>query len=359
MPITIPTSTQASLIGESKAKIETILKALPSEEQSRLNFVMSRLYDSPAVGPCETATVIGEDTNLSALLIRVANTVHDGAGIPVMNVEAATVRLGADRTKSLAIANYVIDLLHQATDSTIDFNEFLQLSLVRGSLARAIAMNCDRRIAGKAFLVGMMQSIGVPLLARHYRKKYTSLIERSRGCLQRLAILEWQSFNFNHIHVALSILDRWNTPADVKSAVARHHTNPPMGPNVDTALRLWQIAYFVSAVTFRAELRNAFKDAFLARMLNASFGNSGVSTPRLFDQAVAEYEDIAGLFESWLTADVGVAELLRSANVLLENEAASQADSDNLLSGIGARNEAPRPLRDIGFRSSSEAVKPL
>ncbi|MCG8406358.1 MAG: HDOD domain-containing protein [Phycisphaerales bacterium] len=342
-------------------EFETVLASLPPKEQSRIESLMTLLYRTSSIGAAETAAVVGEDVTLAARLIRVANTVHYGAGIPVMNAEAATVRLGADRTKALAIASYAGDLLGQVADTTFQFNRFWQVGLIRGSLARAIAMNCDRRLAGKAFLVGVLQSIGVPLMTS-FGAKYASLIEKSQGCLQRLAILEWQSFNFNHIHVALHLLEQWKTPVDVKTAIARHQTNPPLGSDVDAVLRLWQIAYFVNAVPLGIERPTTFKDAFLSQLLNSCFGEIGTSISRLLEQARAEYEDVAGLFESYLSRDVGVEEQLRPIGLLLRGECNSSG-----VEGPGRSNcefdsnsDAGRsPGRDGSSQTVPVAIKPL
>ena len=71
----------------------------------RIACLSNRLFATPSPGPVETASVLALYPALSAGLIRIANTVRHGAGIPALNIEAATVRLGADRTRALAVAS--------------------------------------------------------------------------------------------------------------------------------------------------------------------------------------------------------------------------------------------------------------
>lgn len=291
--------------------------------RSRIAYLSNRLYAAPPPGPVETASVLALNPALSAGLIRIANTVRHGAGIPALNIEAATVRLGADRTRALAVGFECAQSLAAAVGDAIEFGAFWRQGLVRGCVARALAMNTDRRLASEAFLVGLLQDVGSATIAAAQPREFDRLRQRSEGCPIQLAALEWQSFGLNHIHVGLDLLRTWQLPAIIVDAVGRHHTNPPLSPANSPAMRLWQIAYVAGALPVGPSTAPPTNPSMLLRLVNSAFNIHAGRVSSLIDQAADEYRDIEGLFARYFTAPISVADLLSPATMLALDAAAT------------------------------------
>jgi hypothetical protein len=319
--------------------IETLTSTAAFMGRSRIAYLSSKFFFNPPPGPVETASILALNPALSAELIRIANTVQHGAGIPVLNVEAATVRMGADRTRSLAIAHEIANVLAATLGDTIDVGEFWRRALVRGCLARALAMSADRRLAGQAFLVGCLQDIGEAILAAAEPTTYSTLRERGGGCPLQMAMLEWQTFNQNHIHAGLRILREWQLPKTIVDAVGRHHTNPPLTPATTTPIRLWQIVYIAGAIPIGPAAPTAAHLQFL-RLLRAAFNIQKGAVSALIDQAADEYRDVEGLFTKYFTKPLSVIDLLSAASTLAL-DAASPSDIAPAPRSISVRDIAP------------------
>ncbi len=296
--------------------IEALTGAAALLGRSRIAYLSSKFYSDPPPGPVETASILALNPKLSAELIRVANTVQYGAGIPVLNVEAATVRMGADRTRSLAIAYEIAQVLASTLGDAIDVGDFWRRGLVRGCIARALAMNADRRLAGRAFLVGLLQDVGEAVLAAAEPQEYASLQDHGEGCTLRRAMLEWRSFNLNHIHTGLRLLREWQLPMAIVEAVGRHHTNPPLSPAMSPAMRLWQIAYVAGAIPIGPSQSMATTQPLLLRLLGSAFNIKTGGVSALIDQTAEEYCDVEGLFSRHFTKPVSVVDLLSAASTL-------------------------------------------
>lgn len=330
-------------------EIAVVIAALPVAGLARMARLMDLLYGADRMAAASVAAILHQDRNLEGLLIRVANRVRHGAGIPVTFLEAAAVRLGANRTRSLAISVSAADLLH--SNQTIVFNDdaFWSQCVIRGALARSLAMNCARPLAGKAFLAGVLQQAAGPLMSRRCGARYRAFLARAAGDGRRLAKLEWQALGFNHIHVVALLLEQWHAPSDLRLAVSRQNSPPPLGHNADASLRLWQIAYFVGALPIGEPRPPDLADAFLRRMPQTCFGMDAASVGALFKQAAAEYADVADLFAPRLADRYPAATLLRPAAALFGPDLTSTQTTAVCTSAVKAQPPPPSRGRPDRF----------
>jgi HD-like signal output (HDOD) protein len=299
---------QDQSIASNHSRYQNLLAAAILSAKAKLAPMVPRFLDRPPIGPMETAAVLERDANLQSRLIRIANTVQHGAGIPVTSLSAAAVRLGTDRMQAIAIAyeitRAVADVVRPAG---VDIADFCAHSLARASLARAMAMMRDRNFAGQAFLVGYLQNIGQPLIAAAFPDEYKRLKEEAEGCPLRFAALKYHALNLNHIHAGLNLLESCRFPRLITDAVGRHHTNPPTITATDTPLQLWQIGHVVGLIPVGDETGDALSAAIVRRHLPSQA--TGDPLARLIRAATEEYNDIADLFEEFAGNRTGAAPL--------------------------------------------------
>lgn len=266
----------------------------------------------------EGARAIRQERALSARMVELANTVSAGLS-HAADAEEAALRLGADRFVAIALVYRIAELIKRLPTPLFDHRAFWGDSLARGCLARAVAMNGHRHLAGRAFLAGALQDLGVPLLAERYGSAYAAILESCGADRTRLAVFESQSLKYNHLHVTRRLLERWGFPADLCDALARHHTQPPVQSASDAALQLWQVAYFVGGVPLAADDPMPHRTSRshepipgapwplrrlgLCKMLETTFGFHG-GWSLLASQASQELDDIAPLFEPFLPPDL-------------------------------------------------------
>lgn len=265
--------------------------------RTRISNMVHKFYRDQAAGPGEAARTISTNATLASRLLAVANTVQRGGGIPATTIEAATVRLGADHARALALVYEAGSAIAATSGHTGSFASFWSHCVARGCLARAIVMNCDARLAGQAFLVGALQDAGIPLLSAAQPVDYDEILRRSGGSQGRLAVLEWQSFNLNHIYIGAELLRGWGMPGTIVDSVGKHHASPPAAATTDTAVRLWQIGYVAGALPIGTASAYDAAYATLRRLVSTAFNLTDACVARLVGQATAEYNDIVELFK--------------------------------------------------------------
>lgn len=337
-----------SCSADARDELDAVLAAASLPSPPKIALLLLKLCSNPSVGAREIAGVIETDPTLAARLIRLANTAHYGAGIPVTNIQAATVRLGTDKITSVALAFEIAGLAGTLGGGLFDLEAYWRASVVRGCIARAIAMNCHRGIAGEAFLVGLLQDLGTLALAEHRPEFYGRLLLQCGGCQLRLATLETQAFSFNHIHVVTRLFQQWNMPVLLSDAIGRHHTRPPLQRAADPALRLWQIAYLVGALPIGDRRTPTFYDPSLPAMMQAAFDISAANGARLFRQAEFEFQDIEELFRPFMGGSIRPADLMAQAADLLAAKGSPTTPDDEMPAGNPYdRPEATSRPRDL------------
>lgn len=278
--------------------------------RSRISTLSRQFYGDTHFGSNATAEAVARDEVFSARFMTVANTIQHGAGIAATSIEAATMRMGHDRTKSLAVTFAIGRALSPLAGHVAGFDRLWYTAMARGAMARALAMHVDTRIAGAAFLTGALQDVGKIFFAAAEPQMFPDMLSRSGGSSMRLALLEWQAFNRNHIHVGLEVLSGWGLPACVTEAIGRHHTNPPGAATSDLAVRLWQIGYIVGALPVGSQSEIEASPPAVTRLLTTSFGIEYGAVGGFLQQALDEYHDVVELFRPVIEARVSGEALL-------------------------------------------------
>ena len=308
----------------------------------RIAHLVSRFCSRISAGPMETAETLSRDTALASKLIRIANTVQQGAGIPVTSIAAATMRLGTERTQALGICFEVADLISDCLGKRWPGSDgFWQACLARGCVARAAAMHVSRRLARDAFLTGFLQDIGQPLIAAAHPEEYSAANEQCGGCPIQASSLMWTALRTNHIHIAKALVSHWRAPTILSDAICRHHTRPPMSAASGDAMRLWQIAHAASVLPFgESDLPDFYRIHFV-RLANEAFGMKGHMLFRLISEAREEFAETAPLFSGFDPRPISAERLFKRA-----------------LESVGAKNATPRSGLESPGRSVREISSP-
>lgn len=315
--MSIPRITAVSGHSASAEEIEKLLIGISPRGLPAVASVLFRMLELTGVSTVEVAECLNRDPQLAGKLVRLANTVQHGAGIPVTSAEAAVRRLGADRIRSLALQYEIVSLVSAATKCEHDFDEFWQGCLARSCFARALGLRCRINIAAESMLAGFLEDIGIPFIAARSPRFYRELLDDSGGCQARLARLEWQSLHYDHIHVSVKLLEKWNAPRRLVTVIGRHHARPPASPTHDPALCLWQVSYAASLMPAFRHARNTIYESTLPRFLKSAFDLTSAQAYRIVTQAVTDFDDVIDLFRPVLTHVAKAADVFAPAMGLL------------------------------------------
>ena len=197
---------------QSLAKNRVTLPSLPELVKK-----ISHLMSDDKLGANKLSQLIASDANITARLLRMANSPFYRGLIEITQLSDAITRLGLTTTRHLITAFTVKD----ATDSQLpNWIKKRQLkswknSIQLGALCYVLAKQCDRLVPEEAMLAGLLHNIGeLPLLNFAAEHPY---LEREPEILDEI-LADASS------RVGAIILHKWNLPKALVTAVQHSDT---------------------------------------------------------------------------------------------------------------------------------------
>lgn len=189
------------------------LPALAPVVQQALELLMREDFDWQ-----EVADVLSRDEELTAHLLRLANSAITGFRRRVTNLVTALRILGARPVTNLLLTLSVRPLLRESAEY-----DLWRHSLGCALLARALAQRTNQWDADEAFAAALLHDLGKGLLWQHFPDASRRALEiaRRQGC--PLFVAERLVFGVSHAEVGGWLLHRWRLPAPLPDAVALHH----------------------------------------------------------------------------------------------------------------------------------------
>ncbi|MBI5265981.1 MAG: HDOD domain-containing protein [candidate division Zixibacteria bacterium] len=259
----------------------------------------------------DLSAVIMKDPALAARLLRIVNSAYYGLGRQIGSITQAVMAIGMRQVTALALSSSV----YRMTDnwrSPFDRKAFWRHSLEVARGARLIAEKIGFRNLEEPWMVGLLHDIGILVLERSYPRDFARLwaLAQREEALEDLEVAEW---NTDHARVGQFLLQQWNLPEEICSAVRYHHTTF-VSNDTDPERRLAQLialAHLMSRSSIGKSLPPTESDVEQKEILAA---NLGISTEALRDVERKTFSRTISEAQ-YLEIDIGSTEdLLAEAN---------------------------------------------
>jgi len=165
--------------------------------------------------------IIAQDTALSAVIIRVANSPAYGLLKPIVDVERAVTHLGSNLVRSVA-TRHCLDVALFQRPAFFEQQGLWRHAMAVSALAEIIARDVPQCHAGEAATLGLLHDLGRMLL-NHVLK--TSQSEPSTELLTQRGFLRWESevAGCSHIEAGVMLAQAWELPEQLIKAIHHHH----------------------------------------------------------------------------------------------------------------------------------------
>ena len=297
------------------------------------------LIDDPNAGASDFAAAIRVDGALSARLLKTANSAHYAQRIPVTTVERAVTVLGIRSVKSASLGFQLVGHLDKLGGAPFDMRTFWQHSLLRACVMRAIAKRLIPDREEEAFLIGLLQDCGIPLLVQVLGCGYATLYRSRHLSPTAFHRVEKESFPHTHVEAVRVMAAEWRLPEVIASPLCNHHRRPKPAQDPDETDRLTTISYFVGALGFASDMTVDPEEKELAGFRASVLGLDDEAWQRVLSRASDEYQRAGILFGDQLPESLDVTDLLSEANRQLCKVA---GDADTRLLDIEAERESVR-----------------
>jgi HD-like signal output (HDOD) protein len=183
-----------------------------------------RALQNPDAPARELASAVAADAAITARVLRMANSTYYALNRPVSDVCDATVALGFETVKSIALGASVVDAFRGRL-AGFDLRGFWRHSVETGVSAECVARVARGTPPGTAFCAGVLHDVGKLALISVLGADAAEVFEDPRENVER----EYELFGANHALAGLWLGQRWKFSPELLDAIAFHHAPAAAG----------------------------------------------------------------------------------------------------------------------------------
>ncbi|APG27012.1 diguanylate cyclase [Syntrophotalea acetylenivorans] len=300
-------------------KEEVLESVLHSDVLPTLSPVASRLITITAKEDTtisDIADLVSKDISLSAKILKVVNSAFYSFPQSIVTIQQAASILGTNAVRSLVLSFSFLQP-SRSDEGSFDYALFWEQSLTEAVAARRLMAAIDKDAAEEAFVAGLLQNLGILILARAFPEKYQQVeqIIEKEGRIR--SQVENELIGADHAYIGSEVTRSWGFP-DALVLPLRYHSAPADCGCDATIQRLCQVVY-LSGLISKVYRSNA-PDTIVARFHEQAQKFLGLEERVLkdfLDNVHAEVNQTADYFEFSINEQKSIAEILQIANAEL------------------------------------------
>ncbi|MCH8326936.1 MAG: HDOD domain-containing protein [Candidatus Marinimicrobia bacterium] len=246
--------------------------------------------------PDKIAAIISSDSDLTARLLRLANSGYYGVSGEIDSPARAIATIGIKEVRHLALASNAISLFPGIDAELISVEQFWYHSLGCGIASRVIG---SRNGNGEfAFTAGLLHDIGRLVIYLYMPGKALQILEETRRSQKHQYIVEQEILQYDHGTIGAALLKEWLFPQELVNSVKYHH-DPALSPDSETPSH---IVHLANLLVHSMNIGNS-GTIFFPEIVEKDWESVGLSSKdsdSITDQIQSEYDSALALFSDLL-----------------------------------------------------------
>ena len=178
----------------------------------------------------EIADIIGNDTDLSARVLKLVNSAFYGLQSRVDTISRAVFILGSNQLVALAIGISVVTFFRGIPETVINMESFWRHSIAVGVGSRILASYHMMPNTERFFVAGLLHDLGRLVLFRFQPDRAREAFELAGQTGRLMHDTEQEVLGFSHDKLGGLLLKKWKFPVSLEKNVRYHHS-PDKAPN--------------------------------------------------------------------------------------------------------------------------------
>ncbi|MDJ0861359.1 MAG: HDOD domain-containing protein [Gammaproteobacteria bacterium] len=167
--------------------------------------------------------VINRDPNLTARLLKLANSSYFGYAARVDTVARAVTVIGLRELKHLVLAVSAVKTFSKIDNRIVNVNTFWAHSIYCAVIAQELAKLCHVLHPERLFVAGLLHDVGSLLLYHRVPEVSRQLLLMAEGDEEALHARELEELGFSHADLGGLLMELWNFPEQLQQIVRFHH----------------------------------------------------------------------------------------------------------------------------------------
>lgn len=210
----------------------------------------------------QIAKTIQHDPALSSKILKTVNSSFYGQAYSISTVSHALVVLGLNSVKTLALGFSLVGNLKEQGGENFDHVAYWRRSLYSATAAKALAAQAGIVQQEECFLGGLLQDMGMVVLAQTLGAEYNRLMHKAEGDHNALRDLELEKFEIDHAGVGGALCDKWKLPPLLAAPVRWHEEPEAADEEVAPLVRCVALGNRVADIFMHEEGDGGALDAF-------------------------------------------------------------------------------------------------
>ncbi|MFQ5643379.1 MAG: HDOD domain-containing protein [Thiogranum sp.] len=181
------------------------------------------LIHSPSSGAKEISAIVNIDPNLTARLLRMANSSFYNFSRKIDTVTRAVTVIGNAELYQLVLSISAVKTFNTIPNELVTMETFWRHSVYTGLLARGLAVRANILHPERLFVAGLMHDIGSIILYHQRPDAMRDILLMAEGDEEVLYQAEMERFEFSHAGVAGYLMEQWQLPEELVDALSWHH----------------------------------------------------------------------------------------------------------------------------------------
>ncbi len=200
------------------------------------------LTEDPDSTAFDINEVLSQDQNMTAQVLRMANSIYYGYSRRIATVTDAIIHIGFNAVRSIVLAASVSKILKRELEGySMGQGELWVHSQCAAVFARLLAKKVKFRSVELAYTATLLHDIGKLILNSYMNEAYQEVIDTVNRDRISFDQAEAAILGFNHAEVGGKVAEKWNLPGDLVEAIALHH-NTTMAKNNPTLTSLVHVS---------------------------------------------------------------------------------------------------------------------
>lgn len=189
-----------------------------------INKIISLTEDPDSTVEDMEKAILG-DQILTTKILRLANSAYYGYARKISTISQATVLLGFQAIKSIALASTVsIFLTSELKGYSLEKNELWTQSQTCAIVSRYIAKHIKYPNPEEAYVAGLLRDVGKTILNQHMEKEYSEVLNLIEEGNVSFLEAEKEILGFDHAEIGEKVAEKWNLPKALVDCIGHHHT---------------------------------------------------------------------------------------------------------------------------------------